>query len=388
MDRPATPPPPSLLTPPPTGGFDKRVKFMDEELTDTVSKRLSKSKEGESPTGFFEEFEEGSDVEIDESEEEPASPIVDSPLTSPTSVASSTPEAESFAKNHLFASEAVTAVSCNITEPFRLLELPLFLRTKVYEHLLVVPGLICVRQKQATLDESDEGYLFAQPRELLPGIDHASVQLPVNGPSIPFSRFSSTNINILLASKDIHAEAKAVLYGKNNFEIPHPSTELNPPTDYSVRLFPPGCQRLVTKLNMRIRSFYDLDWLITGGCNDIKNFYRGLHTLMLILEIDSVKRGFGRQWARQEGEKWAAYVMRLQIEIAKYAYAVGKGKEVKVMPDWIILHVLFGGEYYDEKFRATVAATAGTGASTEQAKRDELRASLVEAWEMFKRSGH
>ena len=83
----------------------------------------------------------------------------------------------------------------------------------------------------------------------------------------------------------------------------------------------------------------------------------------------------------REGEKWNAYVMRLQIEIAKDVYAVGRGKKVKTMPEWIVLKVLFGGEAYGEKSRAAGSTTAG------QAKRDELRTALVEAWEMFKRGG-
>ncbi|KAH7398853.1 hypothetical protein DE146DRAFT_612772 [Phaeosphaeria sp. MPI-PUGE-AT-0046c] len=385
MDRSVTPPPSSLLTPPPTGGSDKRFKFIDEGLPDTILKRLSKCQEGEYPTAFFEEVEEGSDVDIDESEEEPTSPIVDTPPTSATTAISSTSNGSNFERNDLFAPGVAKTAAFVITEPFPLLRLPISLRTKVFEHLLVVSGLICVRQKQATLDQVDAGYLHAEPREVLPGIDHAVGQLSVNGRKISFPRFASTNSNILLASKDIHAEASAVLYGKNNFEIPRPSTELNPPTDYSVRLFPPSCQRLVIKLNIRIRSFYDLDWLLTGGYNNIKNFYRGLSTLTLIFEIDSVKNGFGRQWARQEGEKWQAYVMRLQIEIVKDAYAVGKGKKVKVMPDWIILRVFFGGELYDEQLRAAVTMTAGR--SEEQVKRDELRTALVEAWELFKRVG-
>jgi hypothetical protein len=385
MDRPVTPPPSSLLTPPPTGGFDKRVQLTDDDFTGAVSKRLSNFEEGEFPSEFFEQVEEGSDVELEESEEEPVSPIDDTPPTSATSATSSSIEASIFEDDGLFISQDTTAALSVVTEPFAFLQLPLAPRSKVYEHFLVVPGLICVRQNQAMVDEFNEGHLYADQRSLLPGISHASAQLAVNGPQIPFSRFSRTNISILLASKDIHAEAKAILYSKNTFSIPRPSTEFNPPTDYSVRLFPPGCQRLVTKFAIRIRSFYDLDWLLTGGHNDIKNFYRGLSTLTFVLKIDSVKRGFGRKWGRQEGEKWNSYVMRLQIEIAKDAYAVGKGKKVKVMPDWIVLRVLFGGEVYDGKIRIAGSTIAGTSVSAEQAKRDELKTALVEAWEMFKR---
>ncbi|KAF1917051.1 hypothetical protein BDU57DRAFT_587875 [Ampelomyces quisqualis] len=348
----------------------------------TNTKHSCQLPEGESFNAFFNELQEGSDVELDASEGESIS-ISDDTL--PPSPVSDTTSKANIVNNHALL-EALTApsVAHTVSEPFPLFKLPLSVRKSIYEYLLVVPGLICIRQNQTLLYEENQGCLHADSCQLLPGIAHAFNQLSVNGYKIPFSRFATTSINILLASKEVYAEAKPLLYSKNNFDIPRPSTELIPPTDLSVRLFPPGCQRLVAKLNIRIRSFYDLNWLLNSGYTEVKNFYRGLSTLTLILEIDSTNKGFGRQWAKQDGEKWNVYIRRLQMEIGKHAFASSKGKKVMTIPAWINLRVLFGGESYDQDLRGNAVTTTGIAA---QPKRDELRNALVEAWELFKKGG-
>jgi hypothetical protein len=373
MDRPITPPPELScpLTPPPTGGFDKRDSFDDIKVTSSNPRRVAIIKEGESLTEFF--------------EAETISSISGTTPTSPVSDASD-PRTNIPNEHDLFGLLAIFSKAPAVTEPFPLLKLPISVRNKVYEHLLVVPGIVCVRQKYTTSNGSKFDELHPEDRVLVPGISRAFAQLTVNGPIILFCRFASTNINILLTSKEVLAETRAVLYSKNAFEIVRPSTELTPPCDFSVRLFPPGCQRLVTKLNICIRSFYDLHWLLRGGYNDVKNFYRSLNTLTLILKLDSITKGFARQWAKSEREKWDVYVKRLQIEVVKDAFATsksaaGKAKKVKAIPTWINLRVLFGGESYNTKLSGPV------GAMGEQAKRDELRHALVEAWESLKKGG-
>jgi hypothetical protein len=385
MNRPTTPPPaPYLLTPPPTGGFDARDSCIDTKLAKAASRCMSKFREGESPNAFFEDLQEGSDVELSGSKEsvsttnEPssASHASDTTVVSETSVDS---------KHDLFGILCRTTNAPRVTEPFPLLKLPLSVRNKVYEHLLVVPGLICVHQNQTSSHDENKIHLHAEPRHLLPGIAQALAQLTVDGYKIRLSRFARTNINILLTSKEVYTEAKAVLYTKNSFTIVKPSTEMAPPPDFSVRLFPPSCQRLVTNLSIRIRSFYDLHWLLSTGYSSIKNFYRGLRSLTLILELASAKKGFGRQWAKKEGENWHVYVKRLQIEIAKDGFvATAKDKTVKTVPTWINLRVLFGGESYDEKIKSVGTTVEQV---TEQAAREELRNALVEAWELFKKGG-
>jgi hypothetical protein len=356
-----------------------RDSFSDAKLANTVSKRLSKSKEGESPDAFFGEPQEGSDVELSGYEE-----VVSSPSSaSSASDTSVVPQANVVRKLDFSGLLATAGDVPPVAEPFHFLDLPLCVRNKVYEYLLVVPGLTCVRQNQSS-SQDDKVYLHAEPRQLLPGIAHALTQLTVSGYKIPFSRFARTNINILLTSKEVFAEAKAILYSKNKFDIIKPSPELTPPPDYSVRLFPPGCQRLVTNLTIRIRSFYDLHWLLSTGKDAIKNFYRGIRSLTLILECESTKKGFARQWVKEEGEKWHVYVKRLQIEIANDAFATEKGKKINKVPTWMNLRVLVSGESYDEKVKGV---DMGVGQAVEQVKRDELRHGLVEAWELFKKGG-
>jgi hypothetical protein len=55
-----------------------------------------------------------------------------------------------------------------------------------------------------------------------------------------------------------------------------------------------------------------------------------------------------------------------------------------MVPTWIDLRVLFAGEAYDEKLRNGVCVVNGT---TDQDKRENLRAAMVEAWELFKKGG-
>ncbi|KAF2829846.1 hypothetical protein CC86DRAFT_285711 [Ophiobolus disseminans] len=383
MDRPSTPPPVPygdayLLTPPPTAKFDKRVTFVDDDLHRTSARLDTKLKEGESPTLFFEDFQECSEVEVEASDVETIPSTSDSSSASPSPSISSADKSDVLEKNVLFASSTASSV---VTEPFPFMRLPLSIREKVYEHLLVIPALICVRQENTISQDRDGGHLYTEGRDLVTGIAYALAQLTVDGYKARFSRFASTNGNILLASKEVHAEAKAVLYGKNNFEIAKPLTELSPPTDFSVRLFPTGCQRLVTRLNIRIRSFYGLQWLLSGGYNVIKNYYRGITTLTLILELPSTSKGFGKQWAKTDGETSTSHVQRLQDAIARAISADAKAKKVTKIPAWINLRVMFSGESYHEKLNSANTTTDG------MPKHEELRDALTQAWATFKKGG-
>jgi hypothetical protein len=374
-ERPQTPPPRSYpMTPPPTGGQDKRTRFAETETGSNV-----KSKEGESPNSFFEEVASYlEDYEISDSETDPS--VSDSAPSSPVSATSEAPKTITLQKHNPFASPVVAdIVSATFNGPFPFMKLPLSVRRRVYEHLLVVPGIICVRQKHTSFHDEKKAFLYAERREFLPGIAYALAQLTVDGCKIRFSRFASTGINILCANKEVYTEAKAILYGKNAFEIVKPTNELCPPPDYSVRLFPTGCQRLVRDLNIRIRSFYDLSWLLNGGYNTLKNFYRGLQTLTLMLELDTANKGFGKAWCKKAGEKWTEYVERLRGEVAKELFRKMKKKTGKVVPTWMNLRVLFSGEAYD--------GMVGGGEGVEKVMRDELRQGLVETWELFKKGG-
>jgi hypothetical protein len=161
-----------------------------------------------------------------------------------------------------------------------------------------------------------------------------------------------------------------------------------PPTDFSVRLFPSGSQRLVTRLIIRIRSFYDLTWLLGCGYNRIKNSYRGIDALTLLLELDSSRKGFGKHWSRREREGRQVYVERLHGEVAREIFGASKSKTGKVIPTCINLCVLFGGESYDEKLNSANTVVGKTAEQAEQTERDKLRSALIETWELFQKSRH
>ncbi|KAI8934844.1 hypothetical protein NX059_008523 [Plenodomus lindquistii] len=392
--RPRTPSPTRYpLTPPSTGGSGKRVRFNDAEsiIGNSTSRRGNKTREGESPDAFFKEVEEGSDVELsDINEGDSTSSSDDTATTSASSDSTATSIASERSlldkQDHFAALALALDAPTTATKPFQFMRLPLTIRNRVYEHLLVVPAIICVRQNHTAYHDAKRAFLYAERRELLPGIAYALAQISVDGFKVQFSRFSTSNISILRASSQVHAEAKVILYSKNDFEIIKPTTELAPPPDYSVRLFPSGCQRHVTKLNIRIHSFYDLHWLLTGGYNVIKNYYRGLTTLTLILEKQSTTKGFGKKWARKEGEKWATYVKRLQDDLAHDLFGNQKSKMTKVIPTWINLRVLFSGEAYSEATHAIVGGLTEERLA-EHLRRNDVKHALVEAWELFKKGG-
>jgi hypothetical protein len=389
--RPQTPPLSYLATPPSTGGTAKRVRFSNIEYLDAsvndMTGRAIRFNEGESPEVFFYEPEEpfGSETREQSDGEGITSTASNSDVPSPVSVGSITTKPTALEKHDPFASLALAIDSPVLNkEPFPFKELPLSVRNMVYTHLLVVPGLICVRQKHTVFHDEKKVFLYAERREFLPGISYALVQLHVDGHKTRFPLVRRTNINILRANKEVFTEAKAVLYSKNMFEIVRPTNELCPPPDYSVRLFPTGCQRLVTKLNIKIRSFYDLHWLLSGGYNVMKKYHRGLVSLTLILELDSTSKGFGKAWTRNGAEeKWENYIQRLQAEMAKELFKKMKvkGTETKIVPIWMKLRVVFSGEAYDDSVGAVADAE-----DVQRAKRDEAGQGLAEAWESFKKS--
>ncbi|KAH7090593.1 hypothetical protein FB567DRAFT_438512 [Paraphoma chrysanthemicola] len=388
MDRPSTPPPKAyMLTPPPTGGFNKQESFADIEFDTKLSKdtagsrRANKAKEGESPLGFFEDVQEGSDIDLAGLTEDESSSASNN--SSPASPASNTLKFDEKVTLDLF--DPSTSLKTPVpAEPFPFLTLPLSIRHKIYTHLLVIPGPISLRQNQSSLPTEHTSFLDTERRSLLPGIAHATAHITVSGRTVPFAHFPYFNISILQTSKEIHTESRAVLYSKNTFCVPRPSTELSPPADFSVRLFPAGCQRLVTHLAIKIRSFYDLAYLLSKAHAGIKNFYRGIKTLTLLLEIESMSKGFGRMWAREDDEKWDVYVKRLQGAVARDLCGDKVVRKGRVVPGWIDLRVMFAGEAYD----VTIRGRDRTGCeSRDMVKREDLRTGMVEVWGLFKKGG-
>ncbi|KAL1606792.1 hypothetical protein SLS60_004199 [Paraconiothyrium brasiliense] len=104
-----------------------------------------------------------------------------------------------------------TSIGNIITAPFPFLKLPLSIRKIVYSILLVVPGLICVRQNHTCYHDEEKAFLYAEARLLVPGIAYALPQITVGGFKVRLSRFRYANAGILRASKEVLAEAKAVM---------------------------------------------------------------------------------------------------------------------------------------------------------------------------------
>ncbi|KAF2036371.1 hypothetical protein EK21DRAFT_84062 [Setomelanomma holmii] len=384
MDRMSTPPLEDyFLTPPPTGGIDKCESFVDFETKISKeipnSRRSKTAKEGESSTAFFEEIQGGSDIDLIELSEDESHSATDKSV--PASPAPTAPETDNPENHALFA--LPTSIHHPVpTEPFRFLDLPVSIRRRIYTHLLVIPALICVRQNTTSPVSSHTTFLDTERRSLLTGISNAHAVLTVNGPSIPFSRFTYTNVAILRARKEIHIEARTVLYARNAFAIQRPSLEMSPPTDFSVRLFPAGAQRLVTSLTIQIRTFYGLEWLFSKGQVQLRNYYRGLKTMVLVLELDGTHKGFGRKWARHDDEKWEMYVKRLAADVTRIVCDEQMLRVGRVVPGWSELRVMFGGEAYDVEIGIIASID-----SVEQGKREDLRDAMMEVWDMFQSGG-
>ncbi|KAJ4342856.1 hypothetical protein N0V95_006796 [Ascochyta clinopodiicola] len=403
-DRPCTPPPTSgLITPPSTGGFVRQGLFVRQQEALCDDRRQAKAREGEMLTEFFEDYIEGSDIEIkdvDSDNDSSTSPARSdntsqsynseaSIATTIVSTGTGIPRPPVFEHPSLLASVIADTDTRAVTGPFPFMKLPPSVRNRIYKHLLVIPALICVRQKHTSFHDEKKAFLYAERRELLPGIAYALAQVKVDGFKTRFSKFPGINLNILRISKEVFAEARAIMYSTNSFEIVKPTNEMTPQPDFITPLFPTGYQRLVTKLNIRIRTFYDLDWLLSGGYNTIKNHYRGLHTLTLVLEVGSTTKSFGRAWARKQGEKWTTFIKRLQTQLADDLFGADKSRKTTRIPTLIDLRVLFGGEAYQGNSGTSVdtVVAVASSMSTEQFQRSELRSALVESWELFKKGG-
>lgn len=379
--RPSTPPPRTgLLTPPSTRGACQQELFVRPQESHANSKRQLKNlvQGGETLSEFFDEYNEGSDVQVNDNSDAGSFPLDNSSTASTVSYKSDQTSAQKVSKFEYLGLGVTVPIA---GEPFPFLKLPLSIRNKVYEYLLVIPAIICVRQKHTAYHDEREAYLYAERRELLSGIAYALAQTKVDGFKTRFSCFPATNLNILRSNKEVFAEARAVLYSLNDFEVTKPTNELIPQSDFSIPLFPPGYQRIVTKLNIRIRTFYDLHWLLTGSYNVMRNYYRDLSTLTLILEMDSATKGFGRRWARKKSENWVAYTKRLQSELAKDLFDGAQIKD-RTIPTCLNLRVLFSGETYDGSSGA-LTDIAGIAmidtVKVERTKREELRSALVES---------
>ncbi|KAF1963055.1 hypothetical protein CC80DRAFT_565767, partial [Byssothecium circinans] len=279
-----------------------------------------------------------------------------------------------------------------LDEPFPLMKLPASVRKRIYRYLLVIPAIICVRQKHSSFHDKKKAFLYEETRTFLPGIAYARPQFAVDGPKFRYTLFKSANTFVLRACREVYNEAKPVLYGQNLFEIVVPSSEMNPPVNFKIRLFPLGCQRLVRHLFIRVRALYPAQWLVNGGYKELKKAYRGLETLTLILEMETAGKGLVKRLMKRDDETWVPYVKRAHETMA--AEITGPNNRSTdsatkiVVPVWIDLRVLFDGDRYDEMLDPVdqVLTHAG-GNADENTSRMVLKRGLAEAFELFKKGG-
>lgn len=206
-----------LPTPPSTGDFRKTVHFELPSGSPTQSKRrrLHVKDEDESALAEYADLDD-SDYSSDESVlgESP----IESTLEQENSLNLDSPShidersAPGNTGNTTSIQLAEPFVTSDVTQPFPFMKLPKVVRKKVYDFLLVVPGLICVRQNHTSYHHEEKAFLFAETRQLLPGIAYALPQIAVNKFKVRFSRFQYTNAGILRVSKEVYTEARAVMY--------------------------------------------------------------------------------------------------------------------------------------------------------------------------------
>ncbi|ORY18672.1 hypothetical protein BCR34DRAFT_553258 [Clohesyomyces aquaticus] len=267
------------------------------------------------------------------------------------------------------------------------MDLPLKIRERIYGFLLQVAGVIILKQNKTPLQHYPTPYSNMDSRILKPGIAWASTQTIMGAGKARFWSHPSTNVRILRANKQVYAEAKPLLYGINLFEFSNLSNESSPRADFSIPIFPRGIPKLIKHVCIRAGAFYGLGWMLQHGHKHLKNYYRGVESLILILELGAVTRGYGKILARQDNEKWVTYVERIQQSMRLMGGVRENVDDIlkwqlKPVPTWIDFRVVFQAERImdgvgmDEKYEEEL-----------DVKKVEIKRAVAEAFELFKRGG-
>ncbi|KAF2277682.1 uncharacterized protein EI97DRAFT_353479, partial [Westerdykella ornata] len=235
------------------------------------------------------------------------------------------------------------------SQPFPFMLLPLHIRTRIYTLLLTVPGLLCARQNRTPGSYATGAYIGCDERHLLPGISFVLHQHAVDGMKSRFSRAPYTNVAILRTSSEVYAEAREILYAGNEWEMANLTRETAPPVDYGVKLFPPGVSRMVRRITLKARALYGFRYILReGGYAKLKNVYRGLEQLTLVLEVENLNKGIGRKLGRADGDEvWEVYVQRVKKVMEREIFD-GQGSR-KAIPGWIAFKVMFPGDVFGEE---------------------------------------
>jgi hypothetical protein len=388
------------LTPPPTGGFEKSFQYSSEEIEQQVPpglgspinfKRFSLPKDASTKDdSVLSFFSKGSD---EDSQDTISSDLAESTIIWDTASSTSSltdlsdSEGDDFSDCQpldYFAALTFPQQCRPVEGPFNFLGLPLAVRKKIYALILTIPALISVRQNRTCTYNETNAYLFAESRQLLPGIAFALAQLVVDGTKFQYCRYRYANAAILRVSQKIHYEAKEVMYQGNDFDLANLNNETSPPADFKIPLFPRGYARLIRKMTVRAQSIYGFQYLIKhAGHEHLKNHYRGVETLTLILELDSIHKGYGRPLSRDIGEKWIAYVKRvhniLQMEL------FGCPGIFKSIPVWVNMRVLMTGDHYVDPGVDNQENAMDIDEDEDELKERHIKAAVPEAFELFKR---
>jgi hypothetical protein len=388
----------SLLTPPPTIAAEKRRCFIDHDKEgETTPKRLATSKEIEwsivgEGDGTLRKDSDTSTIEVGQVENRVSSSedeLPELPLISPTSIVNDTSkDRKKSASVPIYDFDASL-----LPESITFMKLPQKIRMKIYALLLTIPAIICVRPNRTPYEHFPVAFSNVADIKCLPGMAMALTQISSNGFKSRFYRFPYVNTAILRTNSKIHSEAKKILYGSNTYDFLNLTKETAPPADFRIPIFAAGCARMLRSVCIRANSVYAFRWMVTAGYQEIKKFYRSLEVLHLVLEIDNIRKGYGKKLVRQPKENWVLYVKRVVAFIAVELFdCVGIARKI---PVWISLSAVFEDERYEITFnlnRDVIRDEADKNTSTEiveladeQFKKEDLKRAVSEAFELFKR---
>ncbi|KAF2116573.1 hypothetical protein BDV96DRAFT_491095 [Lophiotrema nucula] len=254
------------------------------------------------------------------------------------------------------------------SDAFHFLGLPLDVRKKIYAIVLAVPVLICPRQRKTPVSDP----------------------YPISLNTVfHFYHFSFSNARVLRVNKQVHDEAKAVLYGENMFEIANLTSETIPKANFKISLFPRQYQDLIRTLTIKGRAMYAFRWILIKGHKELIKAYPALQSLDLIFEMENTQKGFAKKWARKEGEEWRPFIFRLRNALSQELYdCTGL---VTCVPLWVNLRAVFAFERYDEAIDLELDQNFLDHVdknNEEKVRQVELKRGMAEAFELFKRGFH
>lgn len=200
-----------LLTPPSTEKSGRTVRFAPDPSTPTRSRRHLLHAEEKDEATLFQYHELDSPVSFVDTSVSEDFWLGDEPSGLPLRVQTNQHVVPGNTEHEMLFQHTGIVSTCAPATPFPFMKLPLSVRKKIYECLLVVPGLICVRQNHTSCHNEENSHLYVKTRQLLPGIAYALPQVAVNGSKLPFSRFRFVNAAILRVSKQVFKEAKTIM---------------------------------------------------------------------------------------------------------------------------------------------------------------------------------